>query len=114
MHKTAATSIAGKRSNFTTSCCSWRTGLRPDEAKNLQHRDVAIVQDEATGETILEIEVRGKRGVGYCKSMPGAVRAYRRLLKRPRVLGPSQTPRARLERGEDPAQPAPETIVKLP
>ena len=36
------------------------TGLRPDEAKNLQHRDVAIVKDDATGETILEIEVRGK------------------------------------------------------
>jgi integrase len=90
------------------------TGLRPDEAKNLQHRDVAIVNDEATGETILEIEVRGKRGVGYCKSMPGAVRAYRRLLKRPRVVGPSQTPRARRSRGEDLSQPAPETIVKLP
>ena len=58
------------------------TGLRPDEAKNLQHRDVAIVEDAATGETILEIEVRGKRGVGYCKSMPSAVRPYERLLNR--------------------------------
>jgi integrase len=58
------------------------TGLRPDEARNLQHRDVAIVEDEATGETILEIEVRGKRGVGYCKSMPSAVRPYQRLLDR--------------------------------
>jgi integrase len=58
------------------------TGLRPDEAKNLQHRDVAIVEDEATGETILEIVVRGKRGVGYCKSMPSAVRPYQRLLGR--------------------------------
>jgi integrase len=58
------------------------TGLRPDEAKNLQHRDVAIVKDEATGERILEIEVRGKRGVGYCKSMPNAVRPYERLLAR--------------------------------
>ena len=46
------------------------TGLRPDEARNLQHRDVEIVEDQATGELILEIEVRGKRGVGYCKSMP--------------------------------------------
>ena len=60
------------------------TGLRPDEAKNLQHRDVAIVEDDATGETILEIEVRGKRGVGYCKSMPSAVRPYERLLHRPK------------------------------
>ena len=55
------------------------TGLRPDEAKNLQHRDVQIVVDEATDERILEIEVRGKRGVGFCKSMPSAVRPYERL-----------------------------------
>jgi integrase len=59
------------------------TGLRPDEAKNLQHRDVSVVMDEATGERILEIEVRGKRGIGYCKSMPSAVRPYQRLLNRP-------------------------------
>jgi len=26
--------------------------------------------------------VRGKRGVGYCKSMPGAVRPFERMLKR--------------------------------
>jgi len=55
------------------------TGLRPDEAKNLEHRDVEIVVDPATGETILEIEVRGKRGVGYCKSTTGAVKPYERL-----------------------------------
>jgi hypothetical protein len=48
------------------------------------HRDVAIVKDDATGERILEIEVRGKRGVGYCKSMPSAVRPYERLLNRPK------------------------------
>lgn len=54
------------------------TGLRPDEAKRLQFRDVAIVTDEATGERILEIEVRGKRGVGFCKSMPGAVVPFTR------------------------------------
>ena len=58
------------------------TGLRPDEAKRLQFRDVAIVTDEATGERILEIEVRGKRGVGYCKSMPGAVMPFKRLRTR--------------------------------
>ena len=51
------------------------TGLRPDEATRLEYRDVTIVEDDATDETILEIEVRGKRGVGYCKSMPGAVAA---------------------------------------
>jgi integrase len=60
------------------------TGLRPDEAMphNLEHRDVTIVKDQATGERILEIEVRGKRGIGFCKSMPGAVRPYERLLAR--------------------------------
>jgi integrase len=58
------------------------TGLRPDEALRLEFRDVAIVTDEATGERILEIEVRGKRGVGFCKSMKGAVEPFRRLKKR--------------------------------
>lgn len=58
------------------------TGLRPDEALRLEFRDVAIVTDEATGERILEIEVRGKRGVGWAKSMPGAVTPFQRLQKR--------------------------------
>lgn len=58
------------------------TGLRPDEAARLEYRDVEIVEDEATGETILEIEVRGKRGVGYCKSTNGAVRPFQRLKER--------------------------------
>ena len=58
------------------------TGLRPDEARRLQYRDVTIVEDEDTDETILEIEVRGKRGVGYCKSMTGAVRPFERLRER--------------------------------
>ncbi len=62
------------------------TGLRPDEAWRLQFRDVSIVEDEVPGETILEIEVRGKRGVGYCKSMPGAVRPFERLKSRPRPV----------------------------
>jgi hypothetical protein len=55
------------------------TGLRPDEAWRLQFRDVTIVYDEDLKKTILEIEVRGKRGVGYCKSMPGAVLPFKRL-----------------------------------
>ena len=55
------------------------TGIRPDEAKQLQYRDVTAVKDEATGEEILEIEVRGKRGVGYCKSTAGAVRPFLRM-----------------------------------
>jgi integrase len=58
------------------------TGLRPDEAWRLQYQDVAIVFDEASQASILEIEVRGKRGIGYCKSMPGAVEPFRRLKKR--------------------------------
>ena len=49
------------------------TGLRPDEASRLEYRDVNVVIDDETNQRILEIEVRGKRGVGYCKSMPGAV-----------------------------------------
>ncbi|HTS17712.1 MAG TPA: site-specific integrase [Verrucomicrobiae bacterium] len=66
------------------------TGLRPDEAARLEFRDVAIVTDEATGERILEIEVRGKRGVGYCKGMTGAVMPFQRLRKR---KNPQQTDR---------------------
>ncbi len=58
------------------------TGIRPDEANWLEYRDVEIVEDDATGETILEIQVRGKRGVGYCKSTQGAVRPFERMLKR--------------------------------
>lgn len=58
------------------------TGLRPDEANCLQYRDVTIVEDATTNETILEIEVRGKRGYGYCKSMPGAVFPFKRLIER--------------------------------
>lgn len=73
------------------------TGLRPDEAARLEFRDVVIVDDDATGERILEIEVRGKRGVGYCKSMPGAVRPFERLRDRKRVVA-ENTPSAPVER----------------
>jgi hypothetical protein len=58
------------------------TGLRTDEAWRLEFRDVTVVDNEDLGKTILEIEVRGKRGVGYCKSMPGAVRPFERLRSR--------------------------------
>jgi integrase len=58
------------------------TGLRPDEALRLEFRDVEIEKDHATGKTILTITVRGKRGVGYCKSVPGAVQPFRRLKDR--------------------------------
>jgi integrase len=58
------------------------TGLRPDEAYRLEYRDVTVTKDDATGETILVIAVRGKRGVGFCKSMPAAVHPFQRLKKR--------------------------------
>jgi integrase len=58
------------------------TGLRPDEAWNLEFRDVHIEDDYATQETLLVIDVRGKTGVGYCKSMPGAVHPFQTLRKR--------------------------------
>lgn len=58
------------------------TGLRPDEVKRLEYRDVQIVRDQDTDETILEIEVRGKTGVGFCKSTAGAVRPFMRVRKR--------------------------------
>ncbi|MEA3000842.1 MAG: hypothetical protein QOK17_2675 [Sphingomonadales bacterium] len=68
------------------------TGLRPDEASRLEFRDVSIVTDHDTGERILEIEVRGKRGVGYCKSMPGAVFPFERLVKRRTAANGGQAP----------------------
>ena len=60
------------------------TGLRPDEANRLEYRDVAFDEDEDSGERILLIDVRGKRGVGYCKSTSGAVHPFERLIKRNR------------------------------
>lgn len=60
------------------------TGIRPDEANNLEFRDVLIADDEWSDDTILEIEVRGKRGVGFCKSTPGAVIPFKRLQARER------------------------------
>jgi integrase len=62
------------------------TGLRPDEAARLEFRDVEIVKDAATGKIILDIEVRGKRGVGYCKSTFKAVTPFRRLRDRLRPI----------------------------
>jgi integrase len=72
------------------------TGLRPDECSRLEYRDVNVVVDDDTDQCILEIEVRGKRGVGYCKSMPGAVQPFTRLRKRndpkanDKIFGPVQ------------------------
>src|SRR5262249_45937958 len=58
------------------------TGLRPDEVFRLEYRDVTVAFDEGTQETILEIEVRGKRGYGPCKSTQNAVPVFERLRKR--------------------------------
>jgi integrase len=87
------------------------TGLRPDEAFNLQHRDVTIANDEAGKADILEIEVRGKRGVGHCKSMPGAVRVYERLLARAKPMQGESRRERQLRRkagGAAPVVPEPE------
>jgi integrase len=84
------------------------TGLRPDEAARLEFRDVVIVDDDSTGERILEIEVRGKRGVGFCKSMPGAVRPFERLRDRKRavIVEPAPAPMARKGAGRGSATTA--------
>ncbi len=79
-----------KRNRYTWECEQLHdyvlfmanTGVRPDEAARLEYRDISIVDDDDSGETILEIEVRGKRGVGYCKSTTGAVVPFQRLKER--------------------------------
>lgn len=58
------------------------SGLRPDECRRVQLRDVEIVADGPRKEKILHIAVRGKRGVGYCKTMNGAVFPFQRLVER--------------------------------
>lgn len=58
------------------------TGLRPDEAFRLEYRDVTVAKAPGSKDSILEIEVRGKRGIGWCKSMPGAVHPFQRMLER--------------------------------
>ncbi|MGA2233855.1 MAG: site-specific integrase [Terriglobales bacterium] len=93
------------------------TGLRPDEAWRLEFRDITIVDDEDLGKTILEIEVRGKRGVGYCKSMPGAVRPFERLrsrLRPARVYGvhtPTRTFETSAVLGEPWRTPGPTDLI---
>jgi len=71
------------------------TGLRPDEAARLQFRDVSVVDDKDTNERILEISVRGKRGVGYCKSTRGAVRPFERIKERASSKPKETSPGAR-------------------
>jgi hypothetical protein len=69
---------------------------------------VAVVDDEGSGQRILEIEVRGKVGFGPCKSMPGAVRVYERLAARPkpvRKVDVDGADRAELPAPSDPVFP---------
>ena len=65
------------------------SGLRPDEAKRIELRDIDIVEDKPGEEEILHIAVRGKRGVDYCKTMPGAVHPFKRMTER-HGLAPNQ------------------------
>ena len=65
------------------------SGLRPDEAKRIELRDIEIVADGPGQDEILHIAVRGKRGVGYCKTMPGAVHPFKRMSER-HSLEPNQ------------------------
>jgi len=87
------------------------TGLRPDEAWGLQFRDVTIVYDDDLKKTILEIEVRGKRGVGYCKSMPGAVLPFKRLRSR---LRPARIYGANAPTGTSETSPEPNGQWRTP
>jgi len=56
---------------------------------------VQMVKDEGTGELILEIDVRGKTGFGYCKSRHEAVKPYQRLLNRPKWSPQGRAPRSK-------------------
>lgn len=85
-----------KRERWRTACedlldyilFQVNTGLRPDEAKRLQVRDVEIREDGSNSERILHIAVRGKRGTGWAKSTTGAVHPFTRMKKR-HNLGPT-------------------------
>lgn len=74
------------------------TGLRPDEAQRLEFRDLKVVTDAATRRRILEIDVRGKRGVGFCKSTPDAVPPFERLLKRRSARKPTDLVFGKIQR----------------
>jgi hypothetical protein len=60
--------------------CTHRLGVGAFRAAS--NDKLTAWRPEPSGKTILEIEVRGKRGVGYGKSMAGAVTPFRRLMKR--------------------------------
>lgn len=84
--KSAGDGLAGRCNDYVLFTAN--TGVRPNEAARLQYRDVGILKDEGTRQTILDIEVRGKRGVGNRKSTTGAVRPFE-LLKYRNVARPT-------------------------
>ncbi len=71
---------------------------------NLQICDVKIEDDYATRTTILVIDVRGKVGTGYCKSMPNAEYPFQNLRKRReqelKELGKTEKDSEALAKGE--------------
>jgi hypothetical protein len=85
----------------------------PYEVRRPEYRDVKIADDKCLCNTILEIDVRLKRGVGYCKSMLGAVPPFERLRRRlrpARVDGahtPTETSGTSGVRGEQWRTPGP-------
>jgi hypothetical protein len=87
MRNPARTKTAGMPNRFMTMSWSWPIpACVPMKRKSFQHRDITVVTDRDTSERILEIQVRGKRSIAYCKSMPGAVEPYNRLLKRAKPM----------------------------
>ena len=85
----------------------------PYEVRRPEYRDVKIADDKYLCNTILEIDVRLRRGVGYCKSMLGVVPPFERLRRRlrpARVDGahtPTETSGTSGVRGEQWRTPGP-------
>ena len=76
--------IDEKRRVSFNSAASIYEEVRPSYPDKLID-DIIELSDINSSDRILEIEVHGKRGVGYCKSMPGAVMPFERLRDRKRI-----------------------------
>lgn len=63
-----------------TKCASWGTPVFV--LTKATGWNTGIVEDDAISETILEIEMREQRGVGYCKSTTGLVRPFEQMVER--------------------------------
>lgn len=74
---------------------------------------MTVARDDGTREEILEIEVRGKRGIGHCKSMPGAVRVYKRLLGRAKQIH-HESRRERQLRRKEGREALPPPVLEYP